>query len=96
LRQVRTSSQRLNNLLSAFIPSYSVNAEEDDIDEPTVKESPTKGKVGSKTDDEVVQRFVIFPKSALQMTTETGSTCLRTRLSRALLICLSLTERKLT
>jgi len=43
-------------IAAVFIPTHTVTAEEDDIDEPTVKESATKANVGSKTDDEVVQR----------------------------------------
>jgi hypothetical protein len=42
------------------LPTYTVTAEEDEVDEPTVKESVTKSKVGSKTDDEVVQRWVLM------------------------------------
>jgi heat shock protein beta len=41
---------------AALIPSYSVNANEDEVDEPTVDKNVGKQKTGSKTDDEVVQR----------------------------------------
>lgn len=44
--------------ISALIPNFQAHAEEDDIDEPTVTESVAKGKTGSKTDDETVQRYV--------------------------------------
>jgi hypothetical protein len=47
----------LISIIKVFIPNYSVNAaDEDEIDEPIVKENIGKSKVGSKTDDEVIQR----------------------------------------
>lgn len=43
-------------LAISLVPNFQAHAEEDDIDEPTVTESVAKGKTGSKTDDETVQR----------------------------------------
>ncbi|KAH7721870.1 Heat shock protein Hsp90 [Aphelenchoides avenae] len=41
---------------AALIPSYSVHANEDEVEEPTVDNDVGKAKQGSRTDDETVQR----------------------------------------
>lgn len=41
----------------AFIPQFVVHAEDDVDDEPKVKPDIGKTKQGSRTDDEVVQRY---------------------------------------